>query len=176
MGRTAAAAAILGCALVAARAEADPPPRAATAFHGGLDLRTDLGTHQFRLAAGLARGAWDFSVVLDPLVVADGQHDIDLFAERMFWDDRVGVLFGWRMTTVAIADGLFHQQRSLLGLTAALPDLAGGRIRSRWSLELATLWVKHGAGTDPEWIAGDRGLFDHFGFGMFVRIEYVAGR
>lgn len=37
--------------------------------HGGLDVRTDLGTHHTRLAVGYRACEWDTTLVLDPMVV-----------------------------------------------------------------------------------------------------------
>lgn len=155
---------------LAARAGADP-----AVAHVGLDLRTDLGTHQLRVTGGIGLGDWDASLVLDPLVFTDAQHDADLLVEWMFSPDRLGILLGWRLTSIGIAGGVHHQERSLLGITAALPSLLGGKLRSRWSLELSTLWLKHGGGLETEWIAFDRSFEDYMSFAMFVRVEYAAG-
>ncbi len=144
-------------------------------WHVGLNARTDLGTHQLRVTGGVATGPWDLSLVLDPLAFTDAQHDADLLAEWMFSRDRFGLLLGWRLTSIGIAGGTHHQHRSLVGLTAALPSLLDGRIRSRWSLELSTQWVKHGGGLETEWIPFDRSFHDHVSFAMFVRVEYAAG-
>lgn len=144
-----------------------------TRLHAGIDLRADLGTHQARVAAGVQYSRWDATLVLDPSYVLDGEHDLDLLGERMFapW---LAVLFGWRWSALDVAGGHHHQQRGLAGFTAAFPDLACGRIRSRLSLEVATLWVKHGGGSTTDWISFDRNLIDHLSFGMFLRVEYAS--
>ncbi len=145
----------------------------ASRWHAGINLRADLGTHQARLAAGVETSSWDATLVLDPSYLLDGEHDLDLLAERRFapW---LAAAFGWRWSTIDVADGHHHQQRSIVGVTAAFPDLASGRIRSRLTLELATLWVKHGGGSQRDWISFDRNLLDHLAFGMFLRIEYAS--
>lgn len=148
-------------------------PAGGSRWHAGLDLRADLGTHQARIAAGVQTPSWDATLVLDPTYALDGEHDLDLLGERMFtrW---LAVMFGWRWSALDVAGGHHHQHRSLLGVTAAFPDLACGRIRSRLTLEVATLWVKHGGGAMTDWISFDRNLLDHLSFGMFLRIEYAS--
>lgn len=165
---------LVGLLLVATRAAAEPSasqePDLCPHFHGGLDIRTDLGTHPIRAALGVRRGSWDGTVVLDPYALLDGQHDLDLLAEHYF-GPRIGVLVGWRWTAISVHDGLLSQQRSVVGVTGIGPTF--GPIHTSASLELAVLWVKHGAGTMTEWISADRNLLDHFGFGLFVRFDYV---
>jgi hypothetical protein len=146
------------------------PPRCETHYHAGLDVRTDLGTHPIRAALGVRHGVLDGTLVLDPYAFLDGQHDLDALVER-FFGPRVGLLAGWRWTAISVHDGLLHQQRSVVGVTGIGPTF--GPIHTSASLELAILWVKHGAGTMTEWISADRNLLDHFGFGLFVRFDYV---
>jgi hypothetical protein len=166
---------VLAAVLASATARADGAyPTTGKTFHTGLDLRSDLGTHQVRLATGLRSCVWDTTLVLDPMFGFDGEHDLDLLIERLLAGGRLAVLAGWRWSAVAVASGFHHQQRSVLGVTAAFPDLADGRFRSRVSLELATLWVKHGGGVGADWISLDRNFLDHVAFGLFVRIEYAS--
>jgi len=143
-------------------------------LHAGLDVRTDLGTHHTRLALGYRACAWDTTLVLDPMVVLDGQHDLDLIGEYYF-GPRVGVLAGIRVSTVAVDGGHHVQDRTLVGVTGLGPTFFDGALRTKFSLELATLWVKHGGGTPTSWISADRDLVDHFALGLFVRIEYARG-
>ena len=150
--------------------DATTPPPCETHWHAGLDVRTDLGTHPIRLPFGFRRADWDGTVVLDPYVFLDGQHDMDILAE-WFVGPRVGLLVGWRWTAISVNDGLLHQERSLVGITGVGPKF--GPVQTSASLELATLWVKHGADTMTEWISADRNLLDHFGFGLFVRFDVV---
>jgi hypothetical protein len=172
--------------LIAARAGAepeppDPPDEPVTIdpclhFHAGLDIRTDLGTHPIRTAFGVRRQNLDGTpvvagtLVLDPYAFLDGQHDLDLLVER-FFGPRIGLLAGWRWTAISVNNGILHQQRSLVGITGIGPTF--GPVQTSASLELAILWVKHGAGTMTEWISADRNLLDHFGFGLFARFDYV---
>ncbi len=53
------------------------------------------------------------------------------------------------------------------------PDFFDKRLRTSFSLELATLWVAHGGGTGAQWISFDRNLDDTILFGVFVRLEYA---
>jgi hypothetical protein len=143
-------------------------------FHAGLDMRTDLGAHHTRLPLGIRTGQWDGTLVLDPMVLLDGQHDMDLIGEYYF-GPRVGVFVGWRWSAIAVADGVHNQQRSLVGVTGLGPTFFSGALRTSASVELATLWVKHGGGVGMDWISADRDLHDAFGFGLFVRVEYARG-
>lgn len=142
--------------------------------HGGLDMRTDLGTHHTRVPVGIRTSAWDGTIVIDPMVVLDGQHDLDLIGEYYF-GPRIGLFVGWRWSAVKVADGVHHQQRSLVGITGVGPVFWDGSLRTSASLELATLWVKHGGGVMADWISADRNLHDSFGLGLFVRVEYARG-
>ncbi len=141
-------------------------------LHGGLDVRTDLGTHHTRLALGMRACAWDTTLVLDPMVVLDGQHDLDLFVER-YLGERFAILAGVRWSAVAVDGGDHHQDRTMIGVTGAGPRFFDGALLTKFSLELATLWVKHGGGAEIDWISADRNLADHFALGLFLRIEYA---
>lgn len=141
-------------------------------LHTGLDIRSDLGSHAVRLPIGYRACAWDVTLVVDPLAVFDAQHDLDLLGEY-YIHDRVAALFGWRWTAIAVAGGVHHQQRSVVGLTGVGPDFFDKRLRTSFSLELATLWVAHGGGTGAQWISFDRNLDDTILFGVFVRLEYA---
>lgn len=153
-----------------ARADAPPDTEPAITWHAGLELRTDLGTHPVRVPIGLRRASWDATVVLDPYAFLDGEHDLDAVAE-WYVDPRIGLLAGWRWTAISVAGGLLHQQRSVIGITGVGPKF--GPVHTSATLELATLWVKHGAGTMTEWISADRNLIDHFAFGLSVRFDYA---
>jgi hypothetical protein len=148
-------------------------PAAAERFvHTGLAVRSDLGAHTVRIPIGYRAHAWDATMVVDPLALLDAQHDLDLVGEY-YLHDRIAVLFGWRWSAIAIAGGLHHQQRSLVGLTGAGPELFDDRLRTSFAFEVATLWVKHGGGTGAQWISFDRNLDDSILFGVFVRLEYA---
>lgn len=148
------------------------PAAAERSLHGGLDVRTDLGTHHTRLALGVRMCAWDTTLVLDPMVTLDGQHDLDLMSER-YLGSRVAVLAGVRWSAIAVDGGLHHQERTFVGVTGVGPTFFDGALLTKFSLELATLWVKHGGGAETDWISADRNLIDHFSLGLFLRIEYA---
>jgi hypothetical protein len=145
---------------------------AETSLHVGLDVRTDLGTHHTRLPIGYRSCQWDTTLVFDPMAALDGEHDFDLLVERYF-GQHVGVLAGYRWSAIAVDGGIHNQQRTTLGVTGVGPSFFDDQLRTKFSLEMATLWVKHGGGAETEWISADRNLLDHFSFGLFVRIEYA---
>jgi hypothetical protein len=140
--------------------------------HAGLDVRSDLGAHFARVAVGFQRCGWDATIVLDPIVAFDGQHDLDLLG-AYFVDPRVGFFVGWRWSAIGVAGGVHQQQRSVFGITGIGPSFLDAALRTSASLELSTLWVKHGGGVGTDWISADRNLHDSFGLGLFVRIEYA---
>lgn len=141
-------------------------------WHLGVDARTDLGTHPGRLAVGMRHCVWDGTLVVDPMAIVDGEHDLDALADWYF-DDRIALMLGWRWSVISVASGYLQQQRSLVGLTGVGPSFFGKRVRTSASLELETLWVKHGADTETEWIGINRNFMDHVGLGLFVRVEYA---
>jgi hypothetical protein len=160
---------ILGLFVLAAFAV---PALADDALHLGIEGRTDLGTHHNRFPLGFRTNNLDTTLVLDPLVVLDGQHDSDLLVEYYF-GPRIGLLTGYRWSAIAVDSGLHHQHRTLIGATAVGPSFFDDQMTTKFSFELATLWVKHGGGVDTNWISADRNLLDSFSLGLFVRIEYA---
>ena len=144
-------------------------------WHTGVNLRTDFGTHPARIDGGVRLRSWDLVLVVDPMVFLDDQHDLDALAH---WHvaDRWAVFGGWRATMIGILDGHQWQQKSLHGISAWLPELAGGHIRAVWGLEMAVLWVKHGGGLPTETISFStaRDWLDHVNFGMFVSVDYAS--
>lgn len=159
-------------ALAAVLAAAPSSVHAERSLHVGLDLRTDLGTHHARLPIGYRSCQWDTTLVVDPLVILDGEHDFDLLVER-YVGSRIAVLAGYRWTAIAVDDGLHNQHRTLLGVTGVGPTFFGDRLLTKFSFEVDTLWVKHGGGADNDWISADRNLLDHFSVGLFLRVEYA---
>jgi hypothetical protein len=116
-----------------------------TRWHAGLNLRADLGTHPIRVGGGV-----------------QFEHC------RRAW----GLFGGWRTSAIGILGGTQFQQKLLVGIGAPLPQL--GPFRARWSFEIATVIVKHGADLPSDWIsfASGRDFIDLVNFGMFVSIEY----
>ncbi len=159
-----------GIALAASTAAAEPT------YHGGLDLRAELGTHPIRVGGGVDFGAVDTLLVLDPMFWTDDQHDLDLLA---FYEGASGwgPLLGWRTTIIGIAGGSQKQQKLVLGVGAPLPRIGELPIRARWAFELTALVVKHGGDLPSQWIsfASGRDFIDLLNFGMFVTVEYATG-
>jgi len=151
------------------------PTTAPTPFeiHGGLNLRTDLGVHPLRLDGGVRYGILDVVLVLDPMVLTDGQASTDLLLQLRS-DVGIAGIAGWRLTTVGIADGIQFQQNLVLGVGMDLPSFFGGAVRGQGGLELAMMIVKHGADLPSEVIsfASGRHYIDLVNFGMFARYEF----
>lgn len=148
---------------------------ASPAWHAGLNVRGDLGTHPIRVGGGLELGRVDTMLVLDPMFWTDGQHDIDALG---FWapcSKGWGLLAGWRTSTIGLVDGTQFQQKLVVGIGAPLPRLSE-RIRARFAFELATVVVKHGGDLPTDWIsfASGRDFIDLVNFGMFVTVEYAS--
>jgi hypothetical protein len=162
------------CASIPARAEPGESPWARD-WHAGVNLRTDFGTHPARVDVGARFRRWDFTLVLDPMVVLDDQHDLDALAQWQF-ADRWSVFSGWRSTAIGIVDGYQWQQKSHHGISAWLPELGRGHVRAVWGMEVAVLWVKHGGGlpTEPISFSTARDWLDHVNFGMFVSVDYAS--
>jgi hypothetical protein len=158
---------VVAIATVTSVARADAPP-----WHAGLDLRVDQGAHPIRVGGGVTFGSIDTLLVLDPMVVTDGQHDLDVLASV---GERYSVVAGWRTTTIGLVDGHQFQEKLIVGVGAPLP-MIGGAVRARWALELATVVVKHGGGLPTETIsfASGRDFIDLINFGMFVTFEYAS--
>jgi hypothetical protein len=145
-------------------------PAHADRWHAGVNLRADSGAHPFRLTGGYTTGTLDAALVLDPMFVFDGQHDLDALVT--IWPERFGLLTGWRTSLIGVAGGTQAQHKLLLGVSAPLPSL--GPVRPRWSFELATVIVRHGADLPTDWLslAEGRDFVDLINFGMFVSFEY----
>ena len=157
-------------------ARADVAPRD---WHAGVNLRTDFGAHLLRLGGGVRFGRLSTIVVVDPLVLSDGEHDLDLLAEWLFVPGGWALLAGWRASSIGLYEGRQWQEKAVLGVGAGLPPLGGGRIRGRLGLEVAALIVKHGGGLPTDVITLSTrtkgGLEDRVHLGLFVRFEYAAG-
>jgi hypothetical protein len=159
-----------------AAAPAPETPKAAApspwGFHGGINLRTDLGTHPLRIDGGVRYKQLDFILVLDPMYFTDQQSSTDLIAE---WRGKNGFspVLGWRFNTVGLVDGTQTQHNLLLGGALDTPRFLDGRIRGQAGMELAMMLVKHGGGGPVETIgfSSGRRFVDFVNFALFLRIE-----
>ncbi|HRI63633.1 MAG TPA: hypothetical protein PK156_05330 [Polyangium sp.] len=155
-------------------AETKTLPAAASpwGFHGGINLRTDLGTHPLRLDGGVRYGQLDFILVLDPMYFLDQQSSTDILAE---WRAKNGFapVLGWRFNTVGLIDGSQVQHNLVLGGALDTPKFWDGRMRGQAGLELAMMLVKHGGGGPVETIgfSSGRRFVDFVNFALFLRIE-----
>ncbi len=141
-------------------------------LHGGIAVRADLRTHPIRIPFGMRVDQLDTTIVLDPLVFVDGQHDGDLTVEWRRCAGAPALLVGWRVSTIGLAGGHQWYESSLLGATAQLGRWSW--LSARFGAELTILWVKHGADLPTSWIGLDRSIPDRIRFGMFVRLEYAS--
>lgn len=141
-------------------------------FHGGINLRTDLGTHPFRIDGGVRYKQLDFIFVVDPMYFLDQQSSTDLLAE---WRGKNGFapVLGWRFNTVGLIDGSQKQHNLLIGGALDTPKFWDGRIRGQAGLEMAMMLVKHGGGGPVETIgfSSGRRFVDFVNFALFLRIE-----
>ncbi len=152
-------------------------PAASTAsspwgFHGGINLRTDLGTHPLRIDGGVRYKQLDFILALDPLYFLDQQSSTDILAE---WRGKNGFspVLGWRFNTIGLVDGSQVQHNLLLAGALDTPKFWDGRVRGQAGLELAMMLVKHGGGGPTGTIGFSEGrkFVDFVNFALFLRIE-----
>ena len=143
----------------------------ARAWHVGTNLRSELSTHAVRLDGGVRFGRLDLVGVVDPMVVFDGEMDLDAFA-LIGISHGYSALVGWRAATLGLSSGRQFQETLLVGATGPLPSL--GRIRLQFGIELATVLVKHGGGVPTDWtsFASSSHLGDNMNISMFLRIGY----
>lgn len=152
--------------------EAQPPVKSPWGFHGGINLRTDLGTHPFRIDGGVRYKQLDFILVLDPMYFLDQQSSTDILAE---WRGKNGFspVLGWRFNTIGLVDASQVQHNLILAGALDTPKFWDGRLRGQAGLELAMMLVKHGGGGPVETIGFSEGrrFVDFVNFALFLRIE-----
>jgi len=166
--------ACLGSANTTAWADAAKADSADRAWHAGVNVRSDFGTHPLRVTGGVRWGRIDTSIVVDPIVFSDGEHALDLAGEWLSPKADWGLMFGWRATSIAISSGHQWQQKVLVGVSAALPSLFGGQIRGRLGIEMAILMAKHGGGLPSDFFSLQVGVNERFHTGLFLRFEYAS--
>ncbi len=147
------------------------------AWHAGLNLRSELGTHPIRAGGGVQLDRLELTLVLDPMWWTDGQHDIDAV---MGWrvDDRgLGLFAGWRNTSLGLSGGRHYQEKLLLGVSSPMDAISTSWFAATWGFEVSTVVAKHGADLPTEWISFETGrdFIDLVNFAMFVRFDYAAG-
>lgn len=143
----------------------------------GITARTDLGTHAFRLStASRIRCVW-LNVALDPYgLIADTQHDTDLFAEWPLRSNRYALVTGWRAESVPLLGTRYWGQKQIIGVTGEIPYRLWDRVRFRFSTEIAFTLVQHGSGLPTVWAwQHDQFVRNSFDVGMFLRVEYGFG-
>lgn len=145
-------------------------------LHVGVNLRTDLGTRQARLDAGLRTGRLDWIVVVDPIGLVGGQQDYDaLAAYRLERLSGWSAFLGHRTTVFAIQGGHALHEKVLAGVGARLPGLFGQRVRGEWGAEVAVNWLRHGGDLPSDWLslASGRHFADLINGSFFVRFEHA---
>ena len=148
---------------------------AVASFQAGVNIRTDLGSHPLRLDASVRVHDFDFLVVVDPMVIVDGQFDLDLLAAWRPMGFRWAVMAGWRTTSIELPDGPQYQQRVVIGSMADLPPVLDA-IHASWGVEMATVLYRHGGGLPSESIGFESGrhFIDYVNFGMFLRVHFTT--
>jgi hypothetical protein len=147
---------------------------AALAILAGIQLRSDPGVHQARVHGGVRAGAIEATLVLDPLYLTDGEHDLDAVvgwrpsAAHPAW----AVTGGWRLVTFDLGAGTRVHQHVLVGASVTLPCLVRG-VRAELGLELAFVAAQHGAGLGTEWFPTDDRVLDVIQPAMSLRIEHA---
>ncbi|MBT8495766.1 MAG: hypothetical protein KJO07_22155 [Deltaproteobacteria bacterium] len=151
------------------RAESELP-----AWHAGLNLRTELGTHPIRVEGGLPVAGLELNLVVDPMFWTDGQTDSDLWVAIPVRS--AAVLAGWRTTTIPLLDSTQWHQKLLIGAGAGIEGLSNHWLRASWGVELATVVVKHGGDLPTDWVDFGKpsGYLDLVNFAMFVRFDYAS--
>jgi hypothetical protein len=120
--------------------------RADRALVAGVDLRTDLGTEFARITAGLVSGPSGVTLVLDPVGYRRGlQHDTDLLLERMVGRAGWSAMAGWRFEVTDVLGARYRHHKPLVGVSAPMPMLLGGRVRARFTGEQVSLYSSGGA-------------------------------
>lgn len=151
-------------------------PRAPTRdFHVGANLRTDFGARFYRVDLGVRLDRVDLIAVLDPFGLDLRDYDFDgIVAYRM--NEHWSVFTGMRLTTVPIGRGRQYSEKLLSGVSVILPSLGIRNVRLHSGVELAVHIVSHGADLMTNWVCIDSPTCrkDHFVFGLFGRVEYVA--
>lgn len=166
---------LLLVAPAAARAD-DDVVEVDRAWHTGLNLRTDMGTHRVRIDAGVRLGPVDLTAVLDPKVFVDRrQNDTDLLAEYMFSPDSWAVLAGWRLTQISIDRGTHFHHMALIGATGGLPRLFEV-VFPRFGFEIEANVLRHGTGLETDTIsfASERHYRDLLSVNFFLRLDYAG--
>ena len=179
-GRAWIVAAVITVTAATGRAEPARAEASDRAVSVGGVLRTDLGTELYRISAGMRFGRLAVNVVVDPsgMHARKKQIDTDVFVE---WERCRGgwaAMFGWRIGSVPVLGERYYHQKPFIGVSAPLPALFWGHVRTRFGAELALTVVKHGHGlpTIPFW---DEHVFgaqsNGFNFGLFLRVELAKG-
>ncbi len=168
---------VLIASATSSRAEATHGELADRGWFAGLNLRTDYGSHRFRITTGVHKGRLAGTIVLDPKVLFDARaNDVDVLTEWSFAPGGWAALGGYRLTQVSIDRGVQYHHEMLIGLTAGLPALADRRIRMRFGIEVELSMARHGDGLDTEWfsIDSDRHFRDLVSLNLFLRAEYTS--
>lgn len=141
--------------------------------HAGLNMRTALGTHQYRLEFGGRWNRFESILVLDPNSSRDGQTDFDAIAMVWFVPAAWAGFVGWRNTAFNLLGENRYHENLLLGVNGRLPQLGPRWLRYNAGLELVVDVVRHGSNVPPEWISfsSERHFRDLVHLALFARVE-----
>jgi hypothetical protein len=148
-------------------------------WHVGVNMRTDPGTRQARLDAGVRLSRFDITAVVDPMGFVDGQFDLDLVASvrlpaRL---QRFSLFAGHRTTVFNLEYGRPLHEKLLVGLSVQLPTLVQWKwLRAQAGVELAANYLRHGGGMPHQTIdfRSGRHFIDLVNASFYLRFEYTS--
>ena len=131
-------------------------------FVGGT-LTDRAALHVVRIGAGLQVGRWTARATVDPMVLSDGQHTLDVAGEIAVGRG-IALSLGWRDTTIGV-DGGTRNYHSVV-VAASAPLVKADWIELRGGIEFSQLVVAHGADAPMRWF--DANPIATFPLGLFI--------
>ena len=162
-----------------AHADVARADEAAHAYFAGVVVRTDRNTQSTRVSAGVRTGRLSWTIVADPMgyQTQGEQSDTDAMVEIELVK-RWALFAGWRVATTPILGRRYWHHKPFVGVSAPLPSLFWGHVRTRFGAEIAVSAIKHGdeLPTMGVWDAMSwDGADDAIDVGIFLRAELARG-
>ena len=166
---------LVACVVASVPARADDT----RGYFAGVVVRTDRHTQSTRLSAGVRTGPMRWAIVADPAGYTrtgeqsdtDALVEVDVIAK---W----AVIGGWRVSSTPVLGSRYIQHKPFVGVSAPLPSLFWGAVRTRFGAEVSLKVAQHGDDlpTMGLWETGSLeeadGIMD---VGLFLRAELVRG-